>query len=233
MISEILKNHIKITEEQAKMFDIIAEMLVEKNKVVNLTALTEPQDVAMLHFYDSLSLCDGDVLSKDSAKSVIDVGCGAGFPSLPLSVFCPSCRFTLLDSTEKKLELAKELKERLGLGLETLPGRAEELSRLPSHREKYDLATARGVARLNILCEWAMPFVKVGGVFAAMKGPKGAEEAEEAKNAIKILGGTLERITNVEIPLTDRTHSIIVIRKTSPTPPTYPRENRKIQKKPL
>ena len=233
MVSDILKQFLTLSDEEKIKFDAIANALVEKNKVVNLTALTEPKDVAMLHFYDSLTLCDGDILSKDSEKTVIDVGCGAGFPSLPLSVFCPKNTFTLLDSTEKKLEFAKEQKQNLGLNIKTFAGRAEELSHEKAHRDSFDIATARGVARLNILCEWAMPFVRVGGLFVAMKGPRGAEEAEEAKTAIKALGGMLERIVEVPIPLTERTHTIVVIRKISPTPSLYPRENKKIQKRPL
>ena len=233
MVSEILKQFLTLSKDEADKFDAIANALVEKNKVVNLTALTEPTDVAMLHFYDSLTLCDGEILSKDSEKSVIDVGCGAGFPSLPLSVFCPKSTFTLLDSTEKKLEFAKEQKQGLGLNIKTLAGRAEELSRERAYRESFDIATARGVARLNILCEWAMPFVRVGGLFVAMKGPRGIEEAEEAKSAIKTLGGVLERIIEAPIPLTERTHTIIVIRKTSSTLTSYPRENNKIQRRPL
>lgn len=233
MVSEILKQFLTLSDDEAVKLDAIANALVEKNKVVNLTAITEPKDVAMLHFYDSLMLCDGEILDKNSKKTVIDIGCGAGFPSLPLSVFCPQSTFTLLDSTEKKLEFAKEQKQSLGLGIKTLAGRAEELSWEKAYRDSFDIATARGVARLNILCEWAMPFVRVGGLFAAMKGPRGTEEAEEAKTAIKTLGGTLERIVEVPIPLTERTHTIIIIRKISPTPQHYPRENKLIKKRSL
>lgn len=233
MISEILKKYISLTDNESKKMDFIAESLVEKNKSLNLTALTEPTDVAMLHFYDSLTVLDGEMLAKSSNKQVIDIGCGAGFPSLPLAVVCPQSHFTLLDSTAKKLGFAEEMKSALGLNITTLPARAEEISHKAEYREQYDIATARGVARLNILCEWAMPFVRVGGVFIAMKGSNGKAEADEAEDAVKTLGGRIVAIKSVEIPLSDHTHTLIYIKKERPTPPEYPRENRKIQKKPL
>ncbi|HBL85157.1 MAG: hypothetical protein A2Y17_01305 [Clostridiales bacterium GWF2_38_85] len=233
MISKILRKHISLSDEEAKKMDFIADSLVEKNKLLNLTALTEPVDVAMLHFYDSLTVLDGEMLAKTSKKQVIDIGCGAGFPSLPLAVSCPESHFTLLDSTAKKLSFAEEMKSALGLNITTLAARAEEVSHKAEYREQFDIATARGVARLNILCEWALPFVKVGGVFVAMKGSNGKAEADEAENAVKTLGGRIVAIKSVEIPLSEHTHTLIYIKKEHPTSKEYPRENRKIQKKPL
>ena len=230
--SEITKKYRQsLTAEQCESLDIIGKELVETNSVMNLTALTDEKGVGLLHFWDSLTLLDTGLFKN---ANIIDVGCGGGFPSLPLALCSENCVITSNDATAKKLTYVAETAEKAGISnLKTLCGRAEELSILPQHREKFDIAVARGVARLNILCEWCMPFVKVGGYFVAMKGEKGLEEAEEAKKAISVLGGELVDIINKEVPEYGYLHTLVVIKKVKPTPKNYPRRNSQIQKKPI
>ena len=206
-----------------------ADLLVEKNKVMNLTAITEPADIAALHFLDSAALL---TLADWKGKTVADIGTGAGFPGLPLRIVDPSIRLTLLDAQNKRVEFLKEVCGELGLAdVECVHARAEEFA--ADHREGFDLVTSRAVAALPLLCELCLPFVRTGGVFLAMKGPDCAEELDEARNAISKLGGTYERTVRYTIPGTDVTHSVVVIRKTEPTPPKYPRRWAKMQKEHL
>lgn len=230
--SEITKKYRpSLTDEQCKSLDIIGECLKEKNQVMNLTALTDEKGVGLLHFWDSLTLLDTNLFKN---ASVIDVGCGGGFPSLPLALCSENCVITSNDATAKKLTYVAETAEKAGISnLKTLCGRAEELATEPQYRESYDIAVARGVARLNVLCEWCLPFVKVGGYFVAMKGEKGVLEADEAKKAISVLGGELVDIMSITVPEFDYAHSLVVVKKVKPTPKNYPRRNSQIQKKPL
>ncbi len=230
--SDVVKKYRpSLTDRECVGLDIIGNSLVEKNEVMNLTALTDERGVGLLHFWDCLTLLDTDIFK---AKSVIDVGCGGGFPSLPLALCAPDCTVTSNDATAKKLDFVVETAKKAGIdNLTALVGRAEELGLDPEYREKFDVATARGVARLNVLCEWCMPFVRVGGYFVAMKGERGREEADEAGNAIAKLGGKLVDIISIEIPELDYLHTLIVIKKITPTPSAYPRMNSKIKKKPL
>lgn len=229
-IIEITNQYHPLTNEQAEKLAVVSERLKAMNGVLNLTALKTDEEIAVLHFYDSLTLLKTG-LFKD--KSVIDVGCGGGFPSFPLAVCSENCAVTANDSTLKKLNFVQETAKAAGItNLSVLPGRAEEIAR-SQKREAFDIAVARGVARLNILCELCLPLVKKGGHFVAMKGNRGAEELEEAANAIKILGGKLLDILQIEIPLFDRQHSLIIIEKIAPTPKEYPRQYAKITKKPL
>ena len=231
-VSEYIKQYTALTDGELERFDKFAELLVETNKKFNLTALTDDRDMALLHFYDSLTV--RRALTLTDGAEVIDIGCGAGFPSMPLAITTPNCKFTMMDSTAKKLTFISESARTLGLtNVTTLTGRAEEFSVKPEHREKYDVGLARGVARLNILSELVLPFVKVGGVFVAMKGSRATEELDEAKKGIATLGGEVEKVIPVEIPETDRVHNLIVIRKVAPTPTQYPRQYAKISKKPL
>ena len=196
---------------------------------MNLTAITEPAEVARLHFLDSLALLK---LADFRGKRVVDVGCGAGFPGVPLLIGEPSIRLSLLDSTAKRMQwLSDELLPALGLEAECLTGRAEEL--IEGRRETYDLCVSRAVARLNVLCELCLPFVRVGGAFLAMKGPEHADELEEARRAIRLLGGELESENDYTIPGTEIVHSVIVIRKLAETPKNYPRRWAQIKKQPL
>lgn len=230
--SEITKKYRKaLSDDECKSLDIIGTSLCEKNSVMNLTALTDEKGVGLLHFWDSLTLLDTGIFKN---KTVIDVGCGGGFPSLPLALCAKDCEIVSNDATAKKLAFVAETAEKAGIeNLKTLCGRAEELALEPEHRENYDIAVARGVARLNVLSEWCMPFVKTGGYFVAMKGEKGREEAEEAKKAISVLGGELVDIIDIKVPEFDYLHTLVVIKKIKSTPKNYPRRNSQIQKKPL
>ncbi|MBO5869471.1 MAG: 16S rRNA (guanine(527)-N(7))-methyltransferase RsmG [Clostridia bacterium] len=230
--SEITKKYRdSLTDSQCASLDIIGNCLRETNEVMNLTALTDEKGVGLLHFWDSLTLLDTNLFEN---ASVIDIGCGGGFPSLPLALCSKNCEITSNDATAKKLSYVLETAKKAGINnLKTLCGRAEELSHENAYREKYDIAVARGVARLNILAEWCMPFVKVGGYFVAMKGEKGREEAEEAKKAISVLGGDLVDIIDIKVPEFDYLHTLVVIKKTKHTPKDYPRKNSLIKKKPL
>lgn len=220
-----------LSDSECRSLDIIGKFLREKNEVMNLTALTDEKGVGLLHFWDSLTLLDTNLFHN---AKVIDVGCGGGFPSLPLALCAKDCEITSNDATAKKLGFVAEAAEKAGImNLNTLCGRAEELSREKEIRESFDIAVARGVARLNVLSEWCLPFVRVGGYFVAMKGEKGREEAEEAKKAISVLGGEFVDIIDIKVPEFDYLHTLCIIKKIKPTPNTYPRRNSQIQKKPL
>ncbi len=231
-VSEYIKQYDVATESELEKFDKFAELLFETNKKFNLTALTDDKDSALLHFYDSLTV--RSVLPKTEDLSLIDIGCGAGFPSMPLAITLPSCNFTMMDSTAKKLAFIDDSAKELGLSnVKTLTGRAEEFSTKSEYREMFDVGLARGVARLNILAELVLPFVKVGGLFVAMKGRGALEEVEEAEKGIAILGGAIETVTPAPIPETERIHNLVVVRKVAPTPKQYPRQYGRIAKKPL
>lgn len=205
------------------------DALESQNRVMNLTAITGEADSARLHFLDSAALL---TLAPFEGRRVIDVGTGAGFPGLALKIACPSLELTLLDSLDKRVRFLEGVCTDLGFtDVRCHHARAEEA---PAElRESFDIAVSRAVARLNLLCELCLPFVRVGGVFLAMKGPGAAEETEEARRAITALGGELERVAAYAIPGTDTQHSAVVIRKTRPTPGTYPRRWAQIKKQPL
>jgi len=200
--------------------------VVEQNKVMNLTAITEPDRVAKLHLLDSISLLTLEDLSH---KRVIDVGCGAGFPGVPLKIACPQMQLTLLDSLGKRMSWLETVLPQLGVEADCVTARAEEA--VATRREQYDYATSRAVARLNILLELTAPYVKVGGKVLAMKGTAAREELAEAKNAIKKLGLQLEQVA--EFPVEDTAHTVIVLKKIAPTPAQYPRRYAKIKQTPL
>ena len=206
-----------------------ADLLLEKNQVMNLTAITEPEAVATLHLLDSLSVWQAADLA---GKSLIDVGTGAGFPGLPLRLAHPEIRLTLLDSLNKRVEFLREVCSQLGLeDVKCVHGRAEEFA--AGHREQFDGAVSRAVADLRVLSELCLPMVKVGGVFLSMKSTDCEEELNAAKGAIRALGGRTERVVDYPIPATDVVHRVIVIRKLSPTPARYPRRFAQIKKQPL
>ena len=202
------------------------EALIEKNAVMNLTAITEPSAVAQLHFLDCIALLNAVDFRE---KRVIDVGCGAGFPGVPLKIAEPSIRLTLLDSLAKRMNWLSETLPALGVDAEIITARAEEFA--AQRREQYDLATSRAVARLNVLAELCLPYVRVGGKFLAMKGALADEEIDEARRGIAQLGGSIERV--YEYPIQDAVHKAVVIEKLRPTPPQYPRAFAKIKKSPL
>jgi 16S rRNA (guanine527-N7)-methyltransferase len=202
------------------------EAVIEQNKVMNLTAITEPTQVAKLHLLDSLSLLN---LEDLAGKKVIDVGCGAGFPGVPVKIACRSMKLTLLDSLGKRMQWLETVLPTLGVEAECITARAEEA--VADRRESYDYATSRAVARLNILLELTAPYVKVGGKVLAMKGTAAQEELAEAKNAISRLGLQVEKIA--EFPMDGTAHTVIVLKKVAPTPSQYPRRYAKIKQMPL
>ena len=206
-----------------------AELLLEKNKVMNLTAITAPRDVATLHLLDCAALAAQLDLS---GKRVIDVGTGAGFPGMVLAILTPDARFTLLDSLGKRVDFLKEVQTDLGLkNVTCVHARAEEFA--AQHREQFDLAASRAVAQLNVLCELTLPLVKVGGLFAAMKSTSTDEEIAAARSAIAQLGGQLAGCTDYPVPETDVVHRIVRIEKVRPTPKQFPRAFARIKKAPL
>lgn len=202
------------------------QAVIEQNKVMNLTAITDPAQVAKLHLLDSLSLL---TLQDLRGKKLIDVGCGAGFPGVPVKIACPEVDLTLLDSLGKRMHWLETVLPTLGVEARCLTARAEEA--VATCREQYDVATSRAVARLNILLELTAPYVKVGGYVLAMKGAAAREELEEAKKAIFALGLRLEKV--VEFPIDDTAHAVIVLKKVKPTPSQYPRRYAKIKQNPL
>ncbi len=215
-----------VTDELAVRFEELAQRLVAFNEKVNLTAITDTEGIVLRHFADCLAIAH----AYPKEAKVLDVGCGGGFPCLPLAIARPDLTITGLDSTAKKLEFVQECAKEMGLSLTTVTGRAESLG-LTRLRESFDVVTARAVAELNVLVEWCLPFLKVGGVMIALKGSKGKEELAAAKNAIATLGGG--NVTLTEYTLAGMGRSLIVIHKLRPTPPQYPRPNGKIMKKPL
>ena len=209
-----------------------AQLLVEQNKVMNLTAITDPEGIARLHFLDSaalLPLCGGA-----AGKSLIDVGTGAGFPGLVLKILCPELKLTLLDSLGKRVNWLSQVARELGLkDVTCLHARAEEQALVKGYRDSFDLVTARAVADLRLLSELCLPYAKVGGTFLSMKSVDSGEELDRAAHTIKLLGGRLENITDCPIPGCDVTHRVVAIRKMAPTLKGYPRRWAKIQKEPL
>ena len=214
--------------EQIAQLRTYYTVLDERSKVMNLTAIEGEEDTARLHFLDSAALLK---YVKLSGRTAADIGSGAGFPGLVAAVLCPDARLTLIDSLQKRVAFQQEVCAALGLGNVTcLAGRAEEETEL---REKFDVVTSRAVARLSMLCELCLPLVRVGGVFAAMKGPEPEEEVQEAARCIRTLGGGKARIEKYTVPGTDAVHSIVIIPKTAPTPAKYPRRFAMIKKQPL
>ena len=202
------------------------QTVIEQNKVMNLTAITQPDQVALLHLADCVSLLK---VADLKGKKLIDVGCGAGFPGVPLKIACPEMDLSLLDSLGKRMHWLEEILPALGVDAQYIIGRAEE--QLEGRREQYDFATSRAVARLNILLELTAPYVKVGGRVLAMKGAAAQEELQEAKGAIKKLGLKLEAVHT--FPLDGTAHNVIVLQKIAPTPNQYPRRYAKIKQSPL
>lgn len=206
-----------------------AQMLLQRNQVMNLTAITEPEDVAALHLLDSLELIP---LAGLESGAVVDVGTGAGFPGLPLAIMQPRLRVTLLDSLGKRVDFLREVREALGLtNAECVHGRAEEFA--AQRREAYDWAVSRAVAALPVLCELCLPLVKVGGHFLAMKSSHTEAEIGQAGRAVKTLGGQIAWIKDYTIPTTEVTHRVICVEKVIETPAKYPRRFAQIKKAPL
>ena len=223
---------IVLTAQQMEQFNRYFELLIEWNGKMNLTAITEPHEVAVKHMIDSLSAWDEQEL-PDGA-SLIDVGTGAGFPGLPLKIYRPELRLTLLDSLNKRVNFLQEVTDELGLcGVECIHARAEEAARSRLYREKFDAAVSRAVARLPILAEYCLPFVRRGGVFIALKGMQYKEEMQEARQAVKLLGGGELQSRPVRLPGLDDVRAVIWIPKIRQTPSVYPRKAGTPEKNPL
>ena len=233
-MTELLKNgfsamKLSISDAQIAQLEEFTARMLETNKIMNLTRITDPKEIAEKHLLDCASLLQAADFSK---KSVVDVGCGAGFPGMPLHILCPSCELTLLDSLGKRIRFLQGCIDAMNLSdIEAVHARAEEFA--AKHREQYDFAVSRAVAQLNVLAELSLPLVKQGGAFIAMKSKDTDEELERAKKAIRLLGGEIEKIIDYTIPHTEITHRLVVIRKKNHTPKQYPRPFRKISASPL
>ena len=219
-----------LTETQLAQFNKYYEMLVETNKVMNLTALTEPEDVAVKHVVDSL-MAYADYFP---GKVLADVGTGAGFPGIPLKIYCPELKVVLIDSLAKRLSFLQRVIDELQLkDIECVHLRAEDAGKSAAHREKYDIVTARAVARLSVLSEYCLPLVKVGGMFVALKGSKYKEEIAAAGKALSVLGGKIITAQEVALPGLNDGRAVISIKKVKPSPKAYPRKAGLPDKNPL
>ena len=236
MIKDLLQNYIKdykitLMENQYEQFQKYFELLVEWNEKMNLTAITDESGVALKHFADSLSLLNFVDIPQNS--SLADVGTGAGFPGVVLKIARPDIKLTLIDSLNKRLVFLGEVCAQLGIEAELIHSRAEDGARDEKLRENFDFAVSRAVARMNVLSEYCLPYVKVGGAFCAMKGAQANEEFKESLNAINTLGGKLENKYFFELPENGGERAIAVVRKVKNTPQKYPRQSGKIKAKAL
>ena len=223
-----MQNGIELDQTALDRFDTFAELLVEWNGKMNLTAITEPEEIEVKHFLDCLMLPKYFDLSN--TKTVIDVGAGAGFPSVPLLIYNPDLCLTMMDAINKRLTFLDTAIHAIGLEANLIHARAEDSGQDKNYREMFDLATARAVAPMNVLAEYCLPFVKVGGYFVALKGSN--DDTEQAKDAIATLGG--EVVSNVSYKLNGtEPRSIVVVKKISQTPTQFPRKAKKISAKPL
>lgn len=223
---------IVLNETQKQQFDVFYEMLVEWNKVMNLTGITKRDEVDEKHFVDSLSVVQ--VFDVDKCKKVIDVGTGAGFPGIPLKILFPDMEITLLDSLNKRIQFLNAVIEELGLKkINTIHGRAEDFAKKEEYREQYDLCVSRAVANLSTLSEYCLPYVKVGGAFVPYKSGEIDEEVNAAKNAVKILGGKIVQVKKFTLPGSDIGRSFVKISKVSKTAKRYPRKAGLPSKEPL
>lgn len=212
---------VEISKEQSEKFFKYMNLLLEWNEKINLTAITEPKDIILKHFIDSITI---EKYIKDNSK-MIDIGTGAGFPGIPVSIIKNNVKITLMDSLNKRIKFLDEvIKENKLTNVDTIHGRAEELARNEEYREKFDIATSRAVASLNILLEYMIPFVKVGGYCICMKGSNVEEEIEKAKKALEVLHCSIEKIEKFELPGSDYGRNIIIVKKNDSTSKKYPRK---------
>lgn len=240
-LSDLNELHIELSEKQLSQFLAYYEMLVEWNKVMNLTAITDFDEVCKKHFIDSLSLVKAyDVIFSDdiqsglSSVSVIDVGTGAGFPGIPLKIAFPDLKITLLDSLQKRVNFLQTVIDELSLQeIEAIHGRAEDFAKKGKLREKYDICISRAVANLSTLSEYCLPYVKVEGYFISYKSEKITEEMQNAEKALSVLGGSVEKQVEFMIPASDIYRNLVVIHKIKETPALYPRKAGVPSKNPL
>ena len=222
------KININLNNEQVENFYKYMELLLEWNEKINLTAITEPKEIILKHFIDSLTIYKYIV----EKENVIDVGTGAGFPAIPLNIVNSRAEYTLLDSLNKRINFLNDVVNKLKLqNINAIHSRVEDFAK--NNREKFDIATSRAVAPLNVLAEYLLPLVKVGGACICMKGANVSQETLEAKNAIKLLGGEIERIEEIKLPNSDITRNIVIIKKISHTPVKYPRKPGLASKDPI
>lgn len=231
IMTENLKElNIELTEKQLEQFYEYMNILIEWNKVMNLTNITEPIEVIQKHFVDSLTV----LKHIKETDMIIDVGTGAGFPGIPIKIAFPKTKIVLLDSLNKRIKFLNEVIAKLKINdVEAMHGRAEELAHNKIYREKYDIAIARAVAPLNVLSEYLLPFIKVNGIAICMKGSKGKEEAKNGEKAIEILGGKIKEIKEFELPNTDICRTILILEKNKNTDKKYPRRSGIPSKEPL
>lgn len=223
---------IPLSPETADRFLSYMEGILSWNEKVNLTAITDREEFIRKHFLDSLTCYEFPEMKK--ASKIIDVGTGAGFPGIPLALLFPEKHFVLMDSLKKRLKIIDELAESIGIkNVQTLHGRAEDLAKMPNHREGYDLCVSRAVANLAVLSEYTLPFLKVGGTLLAYKGPEALQEIKTSEKAIRLLGGALTEERRVLIPGLEASHVILVIDKINTTPAAYPRKAGTPAKEPL
>ncbi len=224
------KMQIELSNQQLEQFYLYMNLLLEWNEKINLTAITDPKEIILKHFIDSITIAP----YLKNAQSILDIGTGAGFPGIPLAILENSKDFVLMDSLNKRIIFLQEVIQNIALTrVQAIHGRAEELGKEKEHREHYDLVTSRAVAKLNILLEYMLPFVKVGGRCICMKSQEIEEELEEAKQAIELLGGKLERVDEIILPESDVKRKIIVIQKVRQTPIKYPRKPGTPTKEPI
>ena len=223
---------IQFTDKQIEQLMKYYDLLIEKNKVMNLTAITDLNEVMTKHFLDSVLI--SNILDMSDFSTLVDVGTGAGFPGIPIKILFPHLKVTLIDSLNKRLKFLDNVISELGLdGIETVHGRAEDLGHNDLYREKYDLCVSRAVANLSTLSEYCIPFIKKDGVFASYKASDSEEEINNSKNAIKILGGSISKICETDLPGTEVKRNIVIIKKDKCTPRKYPRKAGTPSKEPL
>lgn len=231
--TELAKHNLCLSDKQMQQYAMYYDLLIETNKNLNLTAITQKEEVYLKHFYDSIALALYSEKFNFDKQKVIDVGTGAGFPSIPIKIAYENLQFTLLDALNKRIDFLKTVTEKLNLqDVELIHGRAEDFGHDENYRACFDFATARAVAKTSVLAEYTLPFIKKDGYLLAMKGSKSQEELSEAENALKLLGGVIEENYEFNLPNGDY-RSIQVIRKAQETPDKYPRKAGKVTKKPL
>ncbi len=225
---------IQLSDEQLEQFQIYYDMLIEKNKVMNLTAITQLDEVITKHFLDSIALASVYQNIKEDELKIIDLGTGAGFPGIPLKIAFPQLKITLMDSLNKRIVFLQSVIEKLQLsGIEAIHGRAEEMAKKKEFREKYDLCVSRAVSNLSTLSEYCLPFVRIDGKFISYKASEIEEELESSRKAIKLLGGKLSTVNKITLPESDIERSFVIIDKIEKTSKTYPRKPGTAAKEPI
>lgn len=233
-VLELSKHNFELTDKQKQQFKLYFKMLIEVNEYVNLTRITEEDEVYLKHFYDSITpLFTFGAVFKDGA-TLCDVGAGAGFPSIPLKILKPGLKVTIVDSLQKRLNFLKDLISELGLtDVELVHGRAEDVGQNKLYRERFDIVTARAVARMSVLSEYCLPLVKKGGYFVALKGPKAEDELDDGKKALEVLGGKLIKDEELTLPESEEERTLVLVQKVKSTPKKYPRQAGTPRRKPI